>query len=543
MPPAGSGHARLAGLGLFVVALASLLALVLDRIGVPALLLATLATVIATACVLLAGVTGGTMRFPDFLDAGRVMSGSSGSLVFAMVAAPAFGLGSGAPVAVGLVLLAMAGGRILQASGAAGWADYLRIRYGSRPLSALVACLAAGAGLALASAGSARLVDLVSAATGIGRGAAAVVCCGIILVVVVPGGAKGLVRAALMAGIIGLACGGILTVVSVRAGVLRGTDLYAVFSGIDWIAPALLAAMLPSTAMAVGTSRNPGAASRGLLGAALLVLILDLVTPTAGAGLIGAAAPAVLAFAGTFTAVAGLCLAAGAAIARDLPGPPARYTPLSRRFAGMRCATALAVVVAGWIGAHRPDLAQVAWEPAGAILLAMVLPPVFTGLLAPRARGLAAWVAILAGAGVAGAVQGGLLALSGGPALAGVWGAAAGLAAGLAAGAIFPARRPSHGVPDGSGEDAPAAGGEPDERHDIAEDHQRDHEQRRDEGALDQEEDRRRRQEAGIEVDEHHRAPALAGHEGDGVDEPGRAEARPDDGRAEGEGRKKEQDA
>lgn len=542
MPPSGSGHARLAGLGLFVVGLAAVMALVLDRIGVPPLLLATLATVLATVCVLLAGISGGTMRFPDFLDAGRGVSGSSASLVFAMVAAPAFGLGSGAPVAVGLVLLALAGGRVLQASGAAGWADYVRIRFGARPLSALVALLVAVSALALACAGSARLVDLVSAATGIGRGAAAAVCGAIILVVVVPGGARGLVRSALMAGIIGLACGVILTVVAIRAGVLRGADLVGVFSGSEWIAPALLAAMLPSTALAVGTARNPGAASRGLLGAALLVLILDLVTPTAGAGLIGAAAPAVLAFAGTFTAVAGLSLAAGCAVARDLPGPPARYTPLSRRFAALRLATALAVVAAAWIGAQRPDLAQLAWEPAGTVMLAAVLPPVFTGLLAPRAGALAAWAALVAGAMVGAAVQAGLLAMPGGPGLAGVWGAAAGLAAGFATAAARPVRPASAALPESLSEGGPAPHGEPDQRDDVAQDHQGDDETRRHERPLDQEEERSGGQEPGIEVDQHHRAPALAGHEGDGFEETRRAEARPDDGAAEDGGRKKEQD-
>jgi hypothetical protein len=543
MPPPGSGHARLAGLGLFVVALSSVLGLVLDRIGVSPLLLATLATIIATGCVLLAGITGGTMRFPDFLDAGRGISGSSGSLVFAMVAAPAFGLGSGAPVAVGLVLLAVAGGRILQASGAAGWADYVRIRFGHRPLSALVALLVAAAALGIACAGAARLVDLVSAATGISRGVAAIACAAIVAVVVVPGGAKGLVRSALMSGIIGLACGIILTAVAVRAGVLRGTDLTAVFSGADWIVPALLAAMLPSTAMAVGTARNAGAASRGLLGAALLVLILDLVTPTTGAGLIGAAAPAVLAFAGTFTAVAGLCLAAGAAVSRDLPGPPARYTPLSRRFAALRLATLLAAVAASAIGGLRPDLAQLAWDPAGTVLLAAVLPAVFTGLLSARAGPSAAWAALVAGGAVGAAVQAGWVVLPGGAPLAGVWGAAAGLAAGLTMAAIRPSGMASGGFDEAPREEAPSAQGEPDQRHDIAEDHQGNDEGERDERAFDQEEERGGGEKPGIEVDEHDRAPALAGHDGNGVEEPGRAETGPDDRSAEGEGRNKEQNA
>ncbi|MFO1149503.1 MAG: hypothetical protein U1E62_14095 [Alsobacter sp.] len=442
----------LAGL---VVAVAAPLMVVLERIGVPALLLLGLTAGLAMLLVVLGAASGGTMRLPVYLTAGRDLGGAAAGLAFAACLPAAASLGTVAwqGLALGLAILVLA--PAIRRSGAVSIPTFLAARYGGRSLRLVSALMLAPAACVLGAAGLATAARALQATLPIGFGAALALCTVAALVVLAPGGGRSLTRAAVVAGFLLLVSAAAVVALSLWSGVLPGERGLA---GLLLSTPSPLAALagllavfaMPQLVWVTSAVGEPAdfrqAAAWGLVATVLAGLSL-MAAPAGGGGPalvfagVASAVPRVL---GTLLAAVALLGSAGLALGYDLPGRRKRgRVSTSRRFAQLRFAMIVAVLAATALCVTRAQDLAVWTELAAAVLVAGVLPPVALTLLRPRAGAGAGFTALAVGLGVAALAldpriwPAGITALS--PALAGF---SAGLLAGLAMSLVVPAAKP-----------------------------------------------------------------------------------------------------
>jgi Na+/proline symporter len=443
-----------------VVAVAAPLLVVLERIGVPALLLLGLTASLAMLLVVLGAASGGTMRLPVYLTSGRDLGGVAAGLAFAACLPAPASLATVAwqGLALGLAVLVLA--PALRRSGAVSIPTFLASRYGGRSLRLVSALLLVPAACVLGAAGLATAARALQSTLPVGAGAALSLCAVAALVVLVPGGGRSLTRAAVVAGFLLVVSAAVVVGLALWAGLLPGERG---LSGLLLAAPSplpALAGLLAVFAMPqlvwVSSAVGEPADLREAAGWALVATVLaglSLAAAPAGAGGpvlvfagIASAVPRVL---GTLLAAVALLGSAGLALGYDLPGRRnRRRVSTSRRFAQLRFAMVLAVLAATALCVTRgPDLAI--WtELAGAVLVAGVLPPVALTLVRPRAGAGAGFASLAVGLAVAALAldpriwPAGVTALS--PALAGF---SAGLLAGLVLSLVVPPARPP--APDG----------------------------------------------------------------------------------------------
>ncbi len=438
-----------------VVAVAAPLMVVLERIGVPALLLLGLTAALAMLLVVLGAASGGTMRLPVYLTAGRDLGGVAAGLAFAACLPAAASLGTVAwqGLALGLAILVL--GPVLRRSGAVSIPTFLAARYGGRSLRFLTALLLAPAACVLGAAGLSTAARALQATLQLGAGTALSLCTVAALIVLVPGGGRSLARAAVVAGFLLLVAAAIVVGLSFWSGLLPGERgltglLLATPAPLPALAGLLAVFAMPQLVWVASAVNEPAdlreAAGWGVLATILAGLSLMAAPASAGGPVlvfagVASAVPRVL---GTLLAAVALLGSAGLALGYDLPGRRnRRRVSTSRRFAQLRLAMIVAVLAATGLCVTRgPELA--AWtELAATALVAGVLPPVALTLLRAKAGPGAGFTSLVAGLGVAALAldpriwPAGVTALS--PALAGF---AAGLAAGLLLSFVVPQARP-----------------------------------------------------------------------------------------------------
>lgn len=440
------------------------LLVVLEKIGVPALLLLGITAGLAVFLVVAAAASGGTMRLPTYLTAGRGLGGAAAGLAFAacLPAPPAAGAVIWQAVALALAVLLLA--PAIRRSGAVSLPGFLAVRYGSHALRILSALVITLAGLALGAAGMASAARSLQVALPLGSTGSIALCASAAFVVLLPGGGAGLTRAAVVAGFLLLvAAGAVVALAAWTGGPSAGAAAIgpallqkpAPLPVIGAVLAVLAAPQLAWIAVATRDVQDLRPAAGWALVATVLIGIGLAVQPQPGgstalvfAGIAGAA-PQVL---GVLVAAIALLGSAGLALGYDLPGRRAAWkAPTSRRFAQLRAAMAVTVGVAtALVALRRPELS--AWaEIGGALLVATVLPPLALTLLRPSAGAGAGFGAMAAG------IAAGALALdpriwpAGTPVLSpAIAGFVAGLVVGLLLSLVVPSARPAEQSGDGA---------------------------------------------------------------------------------------------
>jgi Na+/proline symporter len=430
------------------------LVLVLDRIGVPVRLLLGVTAAVGMGGFCLAALSGGTMRLPVYLTAGRGLSGATAGLGFAIATPLTAVWADTLATAAGLLAFSLILAPAIRASGAVSLPTFLAARYGGRALRLLAAVLVVGAAPVLAAASLAKAADAVSLALPLAPATALSLCVIAIVAPLAAAGTSGLVRGAIVAALVALlASFFVLTV-----GYWTGTGPMSSVGPVDARnlgsphAVAILATVfaLPSLASLSAALREPSQGWRAAVWAALACLALGLgiaaipagepAQPLAFAAMAGAALRVVAPLAVSLA----LVCAAGVALGYDLPGRRDRLrVSTSRRFAQLRLAMIVMASTAGWIAARfAPSLAQ--WNDfAEAALVAGVLPTVLLTLIRRSAGPGAAGTAMLLGLGSAAlAYDPRVWGPAGPPASFAIVGLVVGLAAGLAVSFIAPASRP-----------------------------------------------------------------------------------------------------
>lgn len=413
------------------LAVAGLVGVVFERLGAPGPVIAGLATALVLLVIAVAGLTGGTMRFPVFLTAGRTLSPLAGGFAIGGATTTAFG-GDTLSTAAGLVLAALVVAPALRRSGMPGLAGWLGWRF-SDPLIRTAAALSVVAVAVLAAA--ARLADIgVALVSGLGLApvSALALAAGACAIVVLPCGLRGAVRGALCAAVVALAA----LPVAISPGALGAAAAQASgsFGTVAWLGVA--AAMLaPHVAVAASACRSPSDARLSVLAAAAVVVVFGIVLAAGPApgrlfGTVGAVA---LRLSLDLAAAVALVAAAGLALGFELRGRlDRRRRPMSRRFATLRLATAAIIVAAAWLAAQDPARLAGAAGIASVILVATVGPPLIIGLATARGGRWSGLLACVGGLATAALLLEGRLA----PDVTHEGAALAGLAAGLLAGLL-----------------------------------------------------------------------------------------------------------
>ncbi len=410
------------------LALAAAAALVFERLGVPAAVIAAVAIALVGVGVAVAGIGGATMRLPVFLAAGRAVPATAAGLVLGASAVTAAG-GTAAETALGLAVAAIVLAPALRAAGVPGLAGWLGHRFGDPMVRVFAALAVIAFALPAAAARLAELHALVALTLGWGAGANAVVLSLVCAAVLLPGGSAGLARAALSCALVAV----VAAAVAAPAGALYGAAVSSFAAPVSFLAVAT-AALLPQTALAAAMCRTTEEARAAVIGAVVVALGLGigLAAPAAAGGLFPALGQASLRLALDLAATLALLHAAGVALGYELRGPlDRRRHSTSKRFATLRAATLACIAAAAWLSTR--DLAGLAavQQTTAALLVAAVGPAVLLGVLVRRAGRWGGIFAAIGGLATAGLLLEGRLAPSidaGGAALAGL---VAGTVAGL----------------------------------------------------------------------------------------------------------------
>ena len=307
LQPAGS-EGR-AGFALAAFALVVLLVMLLDRVGAPARLVSLVPLCLGLAGLAVVGIMSRTMLVSLFYTGGRFvapagMAMALGAPVLAM-ALPLLPPSQSQPglatlmagLAGGLVLAGFATGPMLRKSGAFSVAGLLAGRFPGTGLLLACTAIAAAVSFLLALAGLALATDTLAMATGLSRPRAVGILCVPLILIAVPGGLRGITRAAGVA--FGLVAGGIGVALALRLAAHEplplpvigdGPALMAALARIaDWpgvaaplvISPVLASALaiglgcLPALVAGFSTLPRPGQARRaGLLALAATGLVL-----------------------------------------------------------------------------------------------------------------------------------------------------------------------------------------------------------------------------------------------------------------------------
>ncbi|MHB2166831.1 hypothetical protein [Alsobacter sp. R-9] len=415
-----------------VLAVAGLVGVVLNRLGAPGGVIAGAAASLVVVIVVASGASGGTMRLRTFITAGRNASTSSVGLAIGAASVTSV---SGRPFETALGLVA--GGLLLapavRASGWPGLAGWLGHRFGDPALRMVVALLLALAVIPLAAGRVSDLADTLVLTSGLSRATSVAFVTFAALVVLLPGGLRGVVRAGLSAALVAvaavpLAASGeaLLTSPSLRAfpPLAEPAVLAAVFA-------ALLSPHAVQLSSACASARD---ARSAWLGGAVVAFGLSIVLQGQGgtASLFPAIGQAALRIALDLCGLLAMLYAAGVALGHELPGRlDSRRHPASKRFARLRLT--ILVVCAATAAAAMQDPARLSSlaAVAGALFVAAACPAVILGLLVSRAGRWAGLLAGVAGLATAGLLLEGRLAPSVDASGAALGGIAAGLATGL----------------------------------------------------------------------------------------------------------------
>ncbi len=413
------------------LAVAGLAGVVFERLGAPGTVIAGLATLLVLVVVAVAGLTGGTMRLPVFLTAGRSMSVAALGLAIGASATTAFGGGpfvTAAGIAVGGLLLAPS----LRGAGVPGLAGWLGHRFGD-PMVRMLAALCVAAVALLFAAG--RLGDIgtaLGAGLGLSRPVAVALAAGACALVLLPGGLRGSLRAALCAALVALAA---LPVAS-SAGAIAAAASQGLPGPLDaaWVAAAAAVMVSPQVAQSISACRTPQDARLALLlGACVTAFFgIGLAAGQSPGGVFPAVGAVALRLSLDMAAAIALLCAAGAALGFELRGPlDRRRHPMSKRFAALRATMALCIIGAAWLATQDAGRLAAIREVATAVLVAGAGPALLIGVMIPRAGRWGGLLACVGGLATVGLLLEGRLAPGMDPAGATLAGLAAGLVAGL----------------------------------------------------------------------------------------------------------------
>lgn len=327
---AGPPVAGLMAAAAIVVLLLAPLVVVLDRIGVPVRLLLGVTAAIGVVGFCLAALSGGTMRLPVYLTAGRSLAGATAGLGFA-IATPLTAVWSDTvATAVALFAFGLVLAPAIRASEAVSLPSFLAARYGGRALRLLAAVLVAGAAPVLAAASLAQAADAMSLALPLARSTALSLCVVVIVAPLAAAGTSGLVRGVIVAASVALLAALVVLAVGqwVGADPLRAAGSIATRSlASPQVAGILVAVLaLPSLASLSAALREPSQGWRAGVWAALACLALGLGIAAVPAGTpaqplaFAAMAGAALRVVAPLAAALALVGAAGVALGYDLPG-------------------------------------------------------------------------------------------------------------------------------------------------------------------------------------------------------------------------------
>ncbi|WP_146140165.1 hypothetical protein [Alsobacter soli] len=434
--------ARFAALALVGVVLSSGSFVVVERLGAPGPALVAAATIFILGMAAVGGAASGTMRLPVFLTQGRGLPAAG--LSVATATAALFGL-PGQPaigITLGLFLAAFLMGPALRRSGAPTWPCFLGVRFSSPLLRALSAVVLAAASIGLGAAALAHAAVALAGALDLTQPQAAALAGLVLALTAVPGGARSQTRAGVALGLVVLAGAAALWFVRDATSPERMLTLLAPITRPDsvavGVAAALCALCLPSAQTIWPGLDRPEDMRIGLLWAGVLTGAIAFgIGPAASqsGGLFADLAFHALVTAGSLAASGALLLAAGQAIGFDMrPGVDRRWTPASWRFAALRFATVGAIAAAGVGAALYPAKAASMADPAAALAVGALLPPLLLGAGWSRANAAGAITSL--GAGLAAAlalIDGRLGSPEMGGASAGLVACAVGLAAGATA--------------------------------------------------------------------------------------------------------------
>lgn len=412
------------------LAVAGLVGVVFERLGAPGAVIAGLATMLVLLLIIVAGLTGGTMRLPVYLASGRAISVTAAALAIGASATTALG-GAAAATAAGLFLAGLLFASPLRAAGVPGLAGWLGYRFGDPMLRTL----AAGAVVAVAIlAASARLGDVgavLAAGLGLPRSVAAMLAATACALVLLPGGLHGAVRAGLSAALVAAAT---LPVASSAAAMADAVSRISLTSELAWLGVAV-AALSPQVAVSVSACRSPADARLALFGAGAVAGLFGFALAASGTsgGLFPAVGGVALRLSLDMAAMIALLHAAGAALGFELRGRlDRRRHPTSKRFAALRLVTLGCIAAAAWLSLQDAARSAAMLSIATAVLVATVGPPLLIGVLVARAGRWGGLLACVGGLSTVALLLEGRLA----PGMDLEGAALAGLAAGLLAGLL-----------------------------------------------------------------------------------------------------------
>lgn len=352
---------------------------VLERIGLPAGLMAPLMVGLALAAFAAAGLVSRTMLLADYDLAGRAMPVTANALATAamliglvLIARDPVATGLGA--AVGTLLAGLVVGPAVNASGAATLPAYLGRRYGglARMLAALIvvaSCFPALiAFVAMAMTALARTFSLTPEA-------AAATIAAVLVLASAFGGLRGIGMAQLAAGL-ALAAACVAVALSVMAGT-SGNALAVPSFDDDRLLTALTAfvgtAALPPLALRLATGASPAEARQACLRAALMVAVPIFIAASAGGDAIAWRGSAVVAslveaalLLALLAAAAAFAFAIGNTIAHDV-----HHALLSPRAAVSRRLIVARLLLIAVIAGGAAAATIVTWSPAGLALWAL----------------------------------------------------------------------------------------------------------------------------------------------------------------------------
>lgn len=434
---------------LLAAALLAPLVIVLERIGVPAMVLIGFSAGTALAATLVAGASGGTMRLPLFLTGGRAFGGFGLGVAAAALVQGAVPAGQAAPAAAALALTILVGVPAMLRAGAVSVPTFLAARYGGRSLRLFAAILVAGGAFVLGAAHLARSAAALMAVVPLGAGVALTLCTLLPMAILVPAGMRGLSRAVVVAGCLSVITADIILGLRLLPGSVGLPPLPGLAIGTPAGIAAVCAAILvlPVLGPLATAANGPAATREGALWAVVVVALSALAAlapsgpPSVFAG-VAASVLSVLAPLATATALLG---AAGVAVGYDLPGERDRLrVSTSRRFAQLRLAMAVVCLGAAITVARQAGPLAASWSGfAEAALVAGVLPPLLLTILRPSAGAGAGATAVLLGlAGAALAYDPRVWPGGSAPVSFALVGLVAGLAGGLLVSLVAPRARP-----------------------------------------------------------------------------------------------------